>query len=72
MEEREAYVFEEDCALVARPVFVTKCRDQAERVDFEEGLLFFVGVDFDVLVIDVLELEGEPDALDEGTVKSRG
>lgn len=41
--------------------------DEAARVDFEEGLRFLVRVDFDVLVGDVLEFEGDPDALDEGT-----
>jgi len=40
--------------------------DETARVDVEEGLRFLVGVDFDVLVGDLLVLEGYPDALDEG------
>ena len=39
---------------------------ETARVDVEEGLRFLVGVDFDVLVGDLLVLEGYPDALDEG------
>lgn len=41
-------------------------RDETAGVDVEEGLWFLVGVDFDVLVGDLLVLEGYPDALDEG------
>ena len=41
-------------------------RDKTAWVDVEEGLRFLVGVDFDVLVGDLLVFEGYPDALDEG------
>ena len=40
--------------------------DETARVDVEEGLRFLVRIDFDVLVGDLLVLEGYPDALDEG------
>lgn len=40
--------------------------DEAAGVDVEEGLGFLVGVDFDVLVGELLVLERDPDALDEG------
>lgn len=44
---------------------VPDCRDEAARVDVEQGLRLFVGVDFDVLVGYVFVLERDPDALDE-------
>jgi len=47
---------------------VAQGRNEAARVDVEERLRFLVGIDFDVLVGDVLVLEGDPYALDEGTV----
>ena len=40
-------------------------RDQAARVEGEEGGFFVVRIDFDVLVRDPLLFEGEPGALDE-------
>lgn len=40
---------------------------ETARVDIEEGLGLLVGIDFDVLVRDLLVFEGDPDALDEGT-----
>ena len=70
MRVERTYVFEEDCAFVAGPVFVAERGDEAEGADFEKGLGFLVGVDFDVLVVHVFELEGQPDALDEGAVGS--
>jgi hypothetical protein len=47
---------------------VADCGDKTAWVDFEERLRFLVRVYFDVLVGDVLVLEGDPDALDEGAV----
>lgn len=45
---------------------VAECGDQATWIDVEEGLWLLVGVYFDVLVGNLLVLEGDPDALDEG------
>lgn len=45
---------------------VAESGDEASRVDREEGLWFFVWVDFDVLVGQGFVLEGDPDALDKG------
>ena len=41
-------------------------RDQTSGIQLEEGGGFLVRVDFDVLVVEAFELEGDPDALDEG------
>lgn len=46
---------------------MSDCWDEAARVDFEEGLWFLVGVDFDVLVGYAFEFQRYPDTLDEGT-----
>lgn len=40
--------------------------DETARVDVQEGLRFLVRIDFDILVRDLLVLQGYPDALDEG------
>lgn len=40
--------------------------DEAAGVEGQEGGVFVVGVDFDVLVGDALVFEDRPDALDEG------
>ena len=46
--------------------------DEAARVESQELGGFVVGVYFDVLVGEALELEGDPDALDEGAVMREG
>lgn len=45
---------------------MTDSGNKAARVNVEQGLGFLVGVDFNVLVADLLVLERNPDALDEG------
>lgn len=56
----------DDGALVQRLVVVLQSRDEAAGVEGEEGSGLVVGVDFDVLVGDVLFFEDGPGALDEG------
>ena len=46
-------------------------RDQAARVEGQEGGFFVVRIDFDVLVRDLLLFEGEPGALDESRIARR-
>jgi len=58
-----------DGGFVGRPCWtVAEGGDETAGVHVEKGLGLFVGVDFDVLVGDLLVLEGDPDALDEGAL----
>lgn len=61
------YVFHQDGALVATPVAMSQRRHKAAGIDFEQRLRLRIGIDFDVLVVELLQFERDPDTLDEGT-----
>ena len=65
-------VLHQDGAFVAAPVAVAQGRDEAPRVDVEEQLGLAVDVDFDVLVAELFEFEGDPDSVDEGAGNMAG
>lgn len=47
---------------------MAKGRHEAARVNVEEQLRLSVNVYFDVFVVELLVLEGNPDTVDEGAV----
>ena len=51
---------------MAAPVAMPQGWNETTRVHLEKILRFRVGIDFVVLVLQFLELEGDPDALYEG------
>jgi hypothetical protein len=61
----------EHSTLVQWLVLILQCRDKTARVEIQQRLWLMVGIDLDVLVLDVLLLKCDPDALYKGTEPTR-
>lgn len=64
---QRTYIFHQDRALVATPVPMAQCWDQAPWVDIQERLRLLVRIHFDVLIRYIFVFQRYPHPLDEGT-----
>lgn len=63
-----AYVFHDYSALSNSPIAMSNTRDQTSRVDLKQRGRLLVWIDFDVLVIEALDLQCNPYSLYKRTV----
>ena len=54
---RSPNIFHQNCGFVTAPIAMSKSRNQTPGVDFNEFLWLLVRVHFDVLVVELLQLE---------------
>lgn len=57
------YIFHENTTFVATPVAVPQSRNESTGVDGYQRIGLLIGIDLNILIIETLELQCDPDTL---------